>query len=143
MNTQLQQTYDTAVDVLRLGDVDIRIGMSSSLERREGCVGKVTPRRTCDNRNYYVIKLQTDAPWMTVTLGHELYHVWEYEHDRPADEFQCELFGIQVEEAVGAEPRCSICHRVMAHFEAEESLQGIEFMDKLICDRCFMSAQEV
>lgn len=100
--------------------------------------GNVTLWTFDDGRVYYVIALLPQIlSELIQTLGHELFHIWEYENGGAPSEKACDAYGYELVHAVGAELKCHVCGKTMTEYEADESEIGSEFVNELVCDGCF------
>ena len=134
MDTKMQNAYEHGVNQLGLHDVDIRVGMNAELD----VFGTATIWEYDDGRIFYVIALLPQiVPSLIQTLGHELYHVWEFENLVPTKCTCADAYGYQLLWAVGGQLVCDVCGKPMTEHEADESEIGSEFIDELVCDGCF------
>lgn len=136
MDAQTQAAYEHGVNELGLHDAKIDVVMDAELD----IFGKVTKWVYDDDHSldYYVIVLLPQIVSSLIqTLGHELYHVWEFENDIVACEGVCNAYGDMLVAATGNELHCSQCGKTMTEHEADESEIGSEFVDELVCDDCF------
>ena len=136
MDAQTQAAYEHGVNQLGLHDAKIDVVMDAELD----LFGKVTKWVYDDDHSldYYVIVLAPQIVSSLIqTLGHELYHVWEFENLVPNECTRADAYGYQLLWAVGGQLKCCVCHKPMTEHEADESEIGSEFIDELACDGCF------